>query len=139
MRVGSTGDFTSGVPRGDERAAFSVARFTIDRGRLRGPCEDGRCCQLRVGFRCGIAFEGDGWALPTSVVFPSMTSFCGDSGVEVEGVALELELSRSAMLFGEARAGAKLLDCVVETLDRVGVVPGDDFVGDMDRARSRRL
>lgn len=146
-KVGSVADAGSGVARGD-REAFSVA--TIERGRLRGrsdACELGRRCHER-GERGGIVPERGAFMpeLRLSSVsdalrpfsYGSEFSLVGESAVSLS-IALSWANSRSTVSAGDN-------DCIVAAdsasvsasvgLTVVGEITGEDFVGDIDLARS---
>ena len=143
----------SGVALGD-RAAFSVA--TIESGRLRGrsdDCELGRRCQERGEFLDGgIAVECEAFIrFRSDTSFPCRPSngaefsFVGDveepfhpSSIASSWVASRRDSgSWSGCIFGDPDCD-RLPGCARDILDAFGVVEGEDFVGDIDLARSEQ-
>lgn len=152
--VGSVADAEtgSGVPLG-ERAAFSVA--TIESGRLRGRSEAwefGRRCHERGEFREGNAFEGDDFMGDIRFEPDSANSRSSSNGTwfsfvgELDSLSIALSIAESrraskspfASNFGVEAADRALPDAT-DARDMVGVFAGEDFVGDMDLARSELL
>lgn len=150
-------DEGSGVALGD-RAAFSVA--TIDSGRLRGrseDCEFGRRCHESVEFlEGGMTLEGEAFmeetrfrpAISLSISIGAVFSFVGEIEVPVNrSIASSTNMSRrtsesscpgSGSILGDTVCD-KVLACSADTLDVVGVFEGEDFVGEIDLARSELL
>lgn len=137
----------SGVAR-EDRAAFSVA--TIERGRLCGrseACEFGRRCQER-GDRGGIAFVG--LTFMPELRFSSVSdvlrplsngikfSLVGDNELPV---SLSIASSKANSRGGsDVSAGGAVFSMSASASEiLVGVDTGDDFVGDIDLARSEFL
>lgn len=132
-----------------DRAAFSAA--TIDRGRLRGrsdASEGGRrCCQLSGEFLEGIALDGEAF-IETGRSFSVREgpfSFVGEAETPVNrSIASLIDVSRPTPKFvcgsivGEI-VWDKLLGSSVDCLVAVGVLAGEDFVGEIDLARSEVL
>ena len=129
-------------------AAFSAA--TIERGRLRGRSavwEVGRLCQLRGEFLDGIALDGEafirfkaGSTFSRSASEEGNLPFEGDAGDPIKrSIASSVAMSRRLSSFGVSirrEASDKLLGCVADILEFVGVFEGEDLVGEIDRARS---
>ena len=142
--VSSAGVDGSGVALGG-RAAFSVA--TTDKGRCRGrseACDLGRCCHDNVPVREGIAFEGESFVGELRLLSESILTRPSFSLVG-EPVKRDIASSISASRGSESARGCivgrvvcdRLLGCV-DIRDVVGVVDGDDLVGEIERARSAK-
>jgi hypothetical protein len=140
-------DEGSGVDLGD-RAAFSTA--TIDNGLLLGrsdDCESGRLCQDRGEFREGIAADGEVLEIfriwsdsgeTRSELYSNEFSFTGDEFPINLSIVSSIATSRgrSAPIEGAVVGDTACANETREALEIVGVPTGEDFVGDIDLARS---
>lgn len=145
--------------RGD-RAAFSVA--TIDSGRLCArsedweDCELGRRCQDKgePGFLEGMALEGEGFIevfclnsgseITRTASEGAVFSFDGEIEPVSRSIASSTALSRRgansafALIFGDCVRNKEFLGNSAAR-EAVGVLAGEDLVGEIDRARSESL
>jgi hypothetical protein len=150
--VGSAVDAGSGVALGD-RAAFSAA--TIESGRLLGRSGDwefGRRCQDSRESLEGIAFDGDALTeiflirsdseITRSSSNGAVFSFVGEFVVPANlSISSPTAVSRrdseahSGLIWGD-KDWKMPLAWATEIRDTVGVFAGEDFVGEIDLARS---